>query len=307
MSPPSADYGNLAYSVGLNQLMLNALTVDVEDYFHVEAFASCISPQQWHQYTPRVQTNVERTLVLLDGYGVKATFFILGWVAQKFPRIVRQIAEAGHEIGCHGFAHQHLCRLTPEEFRSDVRHARHCLMDEVQKPIYCYRAPSFSIVPKTLWALDILVEEGFLFDSSLFPVRHDLYGVPDASRYPYWHLTSQGNVIFEFPPSTVRRWNNNWGVGGGGYLRLFPYGLTHWALRQINEREGQPAMVYFHPWEIDPEQPRISASWRSRLRHYTNLSTMEEKISKLIQDFRFTTFSETCQQLEVYRSQPVLS
>lgn len=281
---------------------VNALTVDVEDYFHVEAFASRISPCSWDQYAPRVEKNVEEILTLFDQRSVKATFFVLGWVARRFTDLVRRIAAAGHEVGCHGFGHQHLHRLSPQEFRVDVRHARQCLVDTIQAPVYCYRAPSFSVIRKTSWALDILTEEGFVTDSSVFPIWHDLYGLPDAHRFPCWYKTSRGNTIFEFPPSTVRRWSNNWAVGGGGYLRLLPYDWTRWALRQINEAEGQPAMVYFHPWEIDPEQPRISASWKSKFRHYANLDTMKAKLERLIQDFRFATLSQVCRQLDVFRA-----
>ena len=175
-------------------------------------------------------------------------------------------------------------------------------MDLTQQPVVCYRAPSFSVTERTLWALDILAEEGFVFDSSVFPVRHDVYGIPDAARFPQWYRTGSGNAIFEFPPSTVRYWNNNWGVAGGGYLRLVPYAFTRWALQRINHQERQPAMVYFHPWEIDPGQPHISARWRSRLRHYTNLKTTAGKLERLLQEFRFTSFSRVCQELESFQS-----
>jgi polysaccharide deacetylase family protein (PEP-CTERM system associated) len=229
---------------------------------------------------------------MLSRHQVSATFFVLGWVAERFPHLIRQIGDAGHEIGCHGYAHQHIQRQTPEKFRQDVRAARQCLMHQTQKNVHCYRAPSFSIIRSTLWALDILAEEEFKIDSSIFPVRHDLYGIPDAERFPHWR-----NEIFEFPPTTLRRANNNFGVAGGGYLRLLPYGFSRWAIREINETEGQPAMVYFHPWEIDPEQPRISAPLRSRLRHYTNLKGMQKKIERLLQDFRFSTVSDVCNTL----------
>ena len=282
--------------------MLNAITVDVEDYFHVEAFASTISYEQWDRYTPRVERNVDRVLDLFNRYAVRGTFFVLGWVAQRFPRLVRRISDEGHEVGCHGFAHRRLHTQTPNQFRSDLRTARMRIMDQTQQPVRCYRAPSFSIVKDTLWAFDVLAEEEFVFDSSIFPTRHDLYGIPDAARFPYWHTTKNGAAVFEFPPSTLHRYKNNWGVGGGGYLRLAPYAVTRWALRMINEQEKQPAMVYFHPWELDPDQPRISAGWRSRLRHYTNLSTTENKIERLLKDFRFSTFSKACQQLEIFRA-----
>jgi polysaccharide deacetylase family protein (PEP-CTERM system associated) len=273
--------------------MLNVLSVDVEDYFQVEAFASQVRYDQWDSFTPRVEQNVARILELFDTYGAKGTFFVLGWIAERFPKLVRKIAAAGHEIGCHSYAHKRLNNLTPDEFRLDLRRAAFVLQDQVQKPITCFRAPSFSIVQSTMWAFEILAEEGFAIDSSVFPVRHDLYGVPDANRLCYWQDTP-GGPILEFPPSTLRFRNNNWAVAGGGYLRLFPYGLTHWAIRQINEVDRHPAMVYFHPWEIDPGQPHIRAGHRSTLRHYVNLSTMEQKIEHLLQDFRFTTLSDGC-------------
>jgi polysaccharide deacetylase family protein (PEP-CTERM system associated) len=269
--------------------MVNALSIDVEDYFHVEAFASQIPPDSWCTFEPRVEKNIDLILDILAKHQSSATFFVLGCVAELFPQMVRRIAEAGHEIGCHGHAHQHIRRQTPEQFRQDVRKACRCLMDQIQKPVQCYRAPSFSITKFTLWALDILVEEGFKIDSSIFPVRHDLYGIPDADRFPHWR-----NHIFEFPPTTIRRANMNFGAAGGGYLRLLPYGVTRYAIREVNEKEGQPAMVYFHPWELDPDQPRISVPLRSRLRHYTNLRGMQRKVENLLTDFRFSTVWEVC-------------
>jgi polysaccharide deacetylase family protein (PEP-CTERM system associated) len=282
--------------------MLNALTIDVEDYFQVEAFSSLIRYEDWDSYTPRVEQNINRILDILGAYDTKATFFVLGWIAQKFPDLVTRIAAGGHEVGCHGFAHQRIHTQTPERFRLDVRQARQRLMDQVQTSVSCYRAPSFSIVRETMWAMDVLAEEGFSLDSSMFPVRHDLYGIANGERFPHWIKTSGGQMIFEFPPSTLRRWNNNWGVGGGGYLRFTPYPITQWAIRSINQVEKQPAMVYFHPWEIDPEQPQIAASRRSTLRHYTNLSTTEMKIKQLLRDFRFTTVTGACHQLGSYAS-----
>ena len=274
------------------RLMLNALSIDVEDYFHVEAFAAQVSPDDWCNFAPRVGENLSLILEILSRYETKATFFILGWVAESIPGLVRQIADAGHEIGCHGYAHRRIQRQTPAQFRQDIRRASQCLLDQTQIPVRCFRAPSFSIVKSTLWALDVLAEEGFKIDSSIFPVRHDLYGIPDAGRFPHW----RGNML-EFPPATIRRAGNNFGVAGGGYLRLLPYRLTRWAIREINHVEGQPAMVYFHPWELDPEQPRIPAPLRSRVRHYTNLSSMKAKIERLLQDFRFSTISEVCKNL----------
>ena len=272
--------------------MLNALSIDVEDYFHVEAFAARVSPSDWRTFTPRVERNVDLILEILAGHQSRATFFVLGWIAELFPRLVRRIADAGHEIGCHGYAHQHIQRQSPEIFRQDVRTASLCLMDQVQKPVHCYRAPSFSITHSTLWALDVLAEEGFKIDSSIFPVKHDLYGIPDADRFPHWR-----NGILEFPPTTIRRVKYNFGVAGGGYLRLLPYRVTRWAIKEVNEVERQPAMIYFHPWELDPDQPRIAAPLRSRLRHYTNLGGMQKKIERLLRDFRFGTVSDVCKPL----------
>ena len=277
--------------------MLNVLSVDVEEYFQVEAFARSVDRRTWASFAPRVDGNVRRVLDLFDRHDAKATFFVLGWIGRQYPHLVREIAARGHEIGCHGFGHQRLHELTRKEFRADLREALGILTDQAQQPIRAYRAPSFSIVKHTMWAFDILAEEGFTFDSSIFPVHHDNYGVPDAPRFPYIHQTKEGNSVYEFPPSTVRIANQNIGVGGGGYLRFAPYSVTRWALRRINRVERQPAMVYFHPWEIDPAQPRISAPMRSRLRHYTNLATMEHKIGRLLRDFRFVPLSAHPQNL----------
>ena len=268
---------------------LNALTVDVEDYFHVEAFASSISPADWPGYDLRVEKNVEQILELFSRCQVKATFFILGVVAEKAPGLAARIAGAGHEIGCHGYAHQHIRRQSPAEFRDDVRRARRILTDQTGQAVQCYRAPSFSVTDKTLWAVDILAEEGFTIDSSIFPARHDLYGIANAPRFLH-----KRNGLTEFPPSTIRLAKTSVGVAGGGYLRLFPYWITRRAIRHINETEGQPAMVYFHPWEVDPGQPRIAAPLKSRLRHYTNLEKMLGKIERLLQDFRFSTITDVC-------------
>ena len=265
------------------------MTVDVEDYFHVEAFASSISPKDWPKYDFRVENNVGKILELFSRRQVKATFFILGWVAEKAPGLARRIADAGHEIGCHGYAHRHILRMSPAEFRKDVLRARSILTDQTGQTVQCYRAPSFSITNKTLWALDILAEEGFTIDSSIFPARHDLYGIADAPRFLH-----KRNGLIEFPPTTIHMAKTNVGAAGGGYLRIFPYWITRRAIRHINETEGRPAMVYFHPWEIDPGQPRIAAPLKSRLRHYTGLGKMLGKIERLLRDFRFSTVSDVC-------------
>jgi polysaccharide deacetylase family protein (PEP-CTERM system associated) len=281
--------------------MKNVLSVDVEDYFQVEAFAGLISCNDWESYRSRVERNVDLVLDLFSQYGAKGTFFVLGWVAERFPHLVHRIAQEGHDIGSHGFNHQHITRQTPEQFRQDVRKARECLMNLSGQKVQAYRAPSFSIIRSTLWALDILVEEGFTIDSSVFPARHDLYGIANAPRFPHWRETPDGNRIFEFPPSTVRVLNNSFGVAGGGYLRFAPYLLTQRAISHINESQKQPVMVYFHPWEFDPDQPRIAAKFRSRLRHYTNLSTMKGKVERLLQNFQFSTITAVCTELDAYR------
>ncbi len=284
--------------------MLNVLTVDVEDYFHGEGFASHIRYDQWDSFTPRVERNVRRTLDLFAKHGAKGTFFVLGWVAYKFPALVREIVSAGHEVGSHGYKHRRLHNMTPDEFRRDTRDSMAVLTDQTRQPIRCYRAPTFSIVRDTIWAFDILGEEGIAFDSSIFPVRHDLYGFPEAERFPSWYVSSQGHRIFEFPLSTIRWSRQNIGVGGGGYLRLSPYQMTYWAFRHINQTQQQPAIVYFHPWEIDPNQPRLRGRRSSVLRQYTNLSAMEGKIDRLLGDFRFGSLSEVCRQHKAYGAEP---
>jgi polysaccharide deacetylase family protein (PEP-CTERM system associated) len=278
--------------------MLNALTVDVEDYFQVEAFAHHIPFHAWDSYEPRVERNVFHILELFAKNGVTATFFVLGWVAEKFPRLGKEIASAGHEIGCHSYAHRRLHHMTSEEFRADLRLAASLVCDQVGQPIRCFRAPSFSIVRETMWAFEILGEEGFLIDSSIFPVRHDFYGIPDANRFPHREQARTNKSVFEFPPSTIRVGNRNYGVAGGGYLRLMSYGMTHWAIRRINEVEGHAALVYFHPWEIDPAQPVIRSGFRSTIRHYTNLFTTEGKIERLLQEFKFTTLTKASMQYQ---------
>ncbi len=276
--------------------MLNALTVDVEDYFHVQAFAGVIRPSEWHRYPSRVESNTLRLLEMLARRGVRATFFVLGWVAQQCPALIRRISTAGHRIGCHGYDHQAIYHGGEMHFRQDVRRAKEVLQDVVGVAVKSYRAPSYSITAKTLWALEILGEEGFEYDSSIFPVFHDNYGIPDAPRFPHLKALEGGRGIAEFPPSTLRFFGVNLPVAGGGYLRLLPYSFTAWAIRRINDREQQPAMVYLHPWEIDPEQPRIAAPWRSRFRHYQNLSSTAAKVDRLMEDFCWAPMEQVLSQ-----------
>ena len=272
--------------------MLNALTIDVEDYFHVQAFADVISSAHWDEYPVRVERNTFRLLEILGRRNVKATFFILGWVADRCPALVRAIVDSGHEIGSHGYGHRMLTRDSQASFREDLIRAKSTIEDQTGSRVTCFRAPSYSITSKTLWALEILAEFGFEYDSSIFPIRHDYYGIPDAPRFPhYWSLKS-GARLLEFPPSTVRILGINVPIAGGGYLRLLPYKVTAWAIRRLNQKEDQPAMVYLHPWEIDPDQPRLVASWSSRFRQYQNLQTTEKKLTRLLDDFSWAPMSK---------------
>ena len=270
----------------------NALTIDVEDYFHVQAFAGVVAPGNWESYPRRVERNTLRLLELLGRRGVRATFFVLGWVAERCPSLIKQIFKAGHEIGCHGYAHRVIYSGGDKDFRIDVRRAKQVIEDAVVVRVRSYRALCYSITSVTLWALEILAEEGFEYDSSIFPVVHDTYGIPGAPRFPHIKELKCGRTLKEFPPSTIRLWGMNLPVAGGGYLRLFPYQVTAWAIRRINEIERQPAMVYLHPWELDVDQPRIAAPWLSKFRHYQNLSTTEKKCAKLLEEFSWAPMEE---------------
>jgi len=272
--------------------VLNALTIDVEDYYHVSAFESVVSHDSWNRYESRVESNTRRILNLLDEYGTRATFFILGCVAECHPSLVRAIAQRGHEIASHGYSHRRIYTQTPQQFREETRKAKKIVEDIAGQTVLGYRAASYSITDKSLWALDILVEEGFRYDSSIFPVRHDLYGIPGHQRFAGAIERNGGGVMLEIPLSTIRIAGANIPVAGGGYLRLFPYAVTRRALLQLNLFELQPGVVYFHPWEIDPDQPRINAGWLSRFRHYTNLRGMESKLRKLFSDFAFAPIRE---------------
>jgi polysaccharide deacetylase family protein (PEP-CTERM system associated) len=272
--------------------VLNALTVDVEDYFHVAAFQDVIRPNDWDSFPLRVETNTLRLLELFASQGVTATFFVLGWVARKCPALVKEICRGGHEVGCHGYMHQAIYHGSRENFRKDIRQAKAVIEDLVGRPVRSYRAPSYSITGKTLWALDVVREEGFEYDSSIYPIIHDLYGIPDAPRFPHVRILKSGAMINEFPPSTVRFRRVNFPVAGGGYFRLMPEPLTFWAIDRINRVEKQPAMVYLHPWEIDPDQPRIHASLRSRFRHYQGLRSVEPKLKNLLRRFAFGTLQQ---------------
>lgn len=271
--------------------IVNALTVDVEEYFHPNAMDGAVDPSEWDSLPRRVEECTHRLLDMLSEHGVRATFFVLGWVAERFPGLVGEIAGRGHEVACHGFAHRLAYRLGPERFRTDAERARGVLEDRLGRRVEGFRAASYSITSASLWALDALIDLGFAYDSSIFPVRHDLYGIPDFSRVPV-RVRRAGGEILEFPPSTVRLAGRNWPVAGGGYFRLLPYRLTRLAIRRLNRRERLPAMVYVHPWEIDPEQPRLPAGRGARFRQYTNLSRTESRLRRLLADFRFAPIRE---------------
>jgi len=267
-------------------MTFNALTIDVEDYFMVSAFTDIVRFEDWHTYESRVKKNTYTILELLESHGVKATFFVLGWVAEQCPDVIRAISSAGHEIACHGYNHRLIYNMTQEDFREDIRKSKRILEDLTGNIVIGYRATSFSIVRETQWALDILIEEGYLYDSSIFPIHHDRYGFPEAGRFPYMITRPQG-TIGEFPPSTYRIMNQNIPVAGGGYLRFLPLMLTKAALRSINKKEHQPCILYFHPWEIDTEQPRLQGRFISRMRHYLNLSSTLPKLNNILTEFKF--------------------
>ena len=304
--------------------MLNALTIDVEDYFQVEAFASRINYNEWDNYPCRIKQNTQKILDILDDYQIKATFFCLGWIAKRSPSLIKNIAQRGHEVASHGYAHQPVYKQSPDIFMQDIRKTKQILEDIIGQPVIGYRAPTYSITQKTLWALEILAEEGYKYDSSIFPIKHDLYGIPNAPRFPFnVHTLKRANVFtckrsnvltckrsnvqtckranvqtfFEFPLTTLRILNINIPIAGGGYFRVFPYIFIKNALRHINLKEKQPFVFYLHPWELDPEQPRINhLPWRSRFRHYVNLRKTEGKFRKLLSDFRFSTVLKVLKQ-----------
>ncbi|BAV34028.1 polysaccharide deacetylase [Sulfuricaulis limicola] len=275
----------------------NALTVDVEDYFHVAALAPSIHRDSWDSRESRVVRNTRRLLDIFGQFDIRATFFVLGWVAERYPQLVKDIAASGHEIACHGYSHSLVYEQTPEVFYEETRRSKILLEEITGSAVIGYRAASYSIVRETLWALDILVELGFAYDSSIFPVRHDRYGIPDAARIPHRLLTPNKKDIVEWPLSTANVFGYRLPVAGGGYFRLLPYWLTHWGLASINRNEQRPFIFYLHPWEIDPEQPRVSASWLSRFRHYTNLEKCEERLQRLLGEFRFGTARDGLAQL----------
>ena len=283
--------------------MLNALTIDVEDYYQVSAFESSVRFEDWGNYDSRVERNTQRMLDILAEANVKATFFTLGYVAERHPAIVKAIHSAGHEIASHGYAHRLVYNMTPEGFRQDLRKSKRLLEDLTGTPVLGYRAASYSITKESFWSLDILVEEGFQYDSSIFPIRHDRYGISGYPRFPH-RVKVNGSSLIEYPLSTVRIGGMVMPVAGGGYLRLFPYRFTRWALRQINHGEKQPAIIYLHPWEIDPDQPEMPSSKLTRWRHRVNLDQTEGKFRGLVRDFKFGTIQEVIESLDLAEMTP---
>jgi polysaccharide deacetylase family protein (PEP-CTERM system associated) len=267
-------------------VVVNGMSIDVEDYFHVSVFDGIVPRSKWASMESRVCRNTDRLLAIFDEYGVRSTFFVLGWVAERHPELVRRIADAGHEIASHGYAHRLIYDQTRSAFRDDVRRAKTLLEDAGGRKVVGYRAPSYSITPKSLWALDVLLEEGYQYDSSIFPIRHDRYGIPVSGRKPYFIERSRGTLV-EVPGSTTKVGPLNLPVAGGGYFRILPYWWTRWGIARVNEREGRPAIFYLHPWEIDPEQPRLPAGRLSRFRHYRHLEDTEARLRQLLTDFKF--------------------
>jgi polysaccharide deacetylase family protein (PEP-CTERM system associated) len=273
---------------GADRPVVNAMTIDVEDYFHVSAFEGVVARDRWDQLESRVCANTERLLRIFQAHDVRATFFVLGRVAEQFPALVADIVAAGHEIASHGYDHRLVYQQTSSAFREDVRRAKGQLEALSGRAVEGYRAPSYSITARTPWAFDVLIEEGHRYDASVFPIRHDRYGIPDAPRHAHVISRAAGSLV-ETPGSTVRLGPVNIPMAGGGYFRLLPYWWTRWGISRVNQRERLPAIFYLHPWELDTGQPRLPASRLSRFRHYRNLHRTEDRLRQLLTDFRFDT------------------
>jgi polysaccharide deacetylase family protein (PEP-CTERM system associated) len=276
--------------------IVNAFTVDVEDYFHVSALSSVFSRDNWAHQERRVEASTEKLLALLDVFNVKGTFFVLGWVAEHCPALIKRIAAAGHEVSCHGYSHELVYRQGREQFREETARSKQMLEDLVGHPVTGYRAASFSITRESQWALDILIDLGFEYDSSIFPVRHDRYGMPGAPRFPSVITRPSGKNLVEFPMSTASYLGARIPVSGGGYFRLLPYWFVHAGLKSVNRVEKQPFTFYLHPWEIDIDQPRVNVGWLSRFRHYTNLDKCEARLRRLLGQFQFAPMRTVLQK-----------
>lgn len=277
-------------------VIINALTIDVEDYFQVSAFAPYIKRDQWDSRECRVECNVDRILKLLADNDIQATFFTLGWIAERYPQLVRRIVDGGHELASHGYGHERVSDLSESKFFEDIHRAKGLLEDTGGVRVNGYRAPSFSIGADNLWALNTLLRAGYKYSSSIYPIQHDHYGMPEAPRFA--HQIRDG--LMEVPPTTVRMFNRNLPSSGGGYFRLLPYSLSRWMLRKVNSQDGAPAVFYFHPWEIDANQPRVQGiGFKTRFRHYVNIGQMEQRLVRLLHDFRWGRMDS------IFLSQPV--
>ena len=264
----------------------NAMSVDVEDYFQVSAFERYVNKDSWHYLPCRVEQNTAKALSVFDRYNVKATFFILGWIAERYPQLVKDVVSAGHEVASHGYSHVRVTQQQPEEFRQDVIRTKKVLEDISGVRVRGYRAASYSINESNLWALDVLYETGHEYSSSVYPIKHDLYGMRSAPRFPFYPRGE--DKILEIPVTTFTLSNRKLPCGGGGYFRLLPYSMSRWAIRRVNEHDQQPANFYFHPWELDPDQPRQHGlDMKTRFRHYINLDRMESRLQRLSEDFRW--------------------
>jgi polysaccharide deacetylase family protein (PEP-CTERM system associated) len=282
--------------------VVNAFSIDVEDYFQVAALAPAVPRESWPTWEYRVERNTECILNLLAERGVRGTFFVLGWCAERSPGLIKRIASAGHEVACHGFSHQLIYTQTESEFREEAHRSKHFLEDTIGAPVTGYRAASFSITRQSLWALDTLIDLGFEYDSSVFPIVHDRYGIPGAAREPGPIAAPSGRTLVEFPMSAASFGGVRVPVSGGGYFRLLPYAVTRAGLRQINERDGQPFTFYLHPWEVDPGQPRVKVGLFSRFRHYNNLHKCEGRLRRLLGEFSFSTMRDVLETRGLLKS-----
>jgi polysaccharide deacetylase family protein (PEP-CTERM system associated) len=271
--------------------IVHHFTVDVEEYFHVSAFEGVVAPDRWERRETRIRRSMDGLLSLLAEHEAKGTFFVLGWIAQRHPEVVRAIVDGGHEVASHGSMHRRVTTLSPGELRACVRDSRRALEDLTGRAVLGYRAPSFSIVPGREWALDVLIEEGYVYDSSLFPVRRRGYGYPGGARDPHW-IARPGGRLAEFPPTTLRRAGINLPAAGGAYFRLFPLGVLQAALRECEDR-GVPGTFYIHPWELDAAQPRLEVRWTTKIRHYGGLARTVPRLRRILSEFRFDSIEQT--------------
>jgi len=276
------------------------MTVDVEDYYHVAAFEKVIAPKTWDQWPSRVVSNTNRILALFQQANIKATFFILGWVAERHPTLIKEIKAQGHEIASHGYSHQLIYNQTEQVFREETAKSKKILEDLIQTPITGYRAASYSITHQSLWALDALAELGFTWDSSIFPVHHDRYGIPSSPRSPYIIKTNTGQQLTEFPLTTANIFGQSIPAAGGGYFRQYPYSLSRWLFNRASQNQTQAQIFYLHPWEVDPAQPKVEGlSWLSRFRHYTNLDRCLPRLRRMVNDFSFGTVSQSLNSVQI--------